>query len=307
MIWKMSPVENKIARAEKSMAIIADGNTHVAIADGQAVFVKNHSTLAPGLYWAKAAIAANGALSTSNLDADTVGGLNKLQNNYSSLSNKVGNVGNTDLQTQVNTLSSKYGNFGTTSNPVTNLNDLPMFGCGFVVLADSISPTESVASFSFTKQGAEGSNRYTVTVTRITSSGGGDTYVGYVYNGTFQGWQQLALKSDVDNVLVYTEMTPLVQDSIDESGDDGQYSPGDIRIPGGYKKYMLKIGVQGETYATGVYDDYVIRLLTSGQTIRISAYFNENNYGTAEISHNAIRIWAKVKTIPFDYNLYGIN
>lgn len=60
------------------LAIIANGNTHAAIASGEFVFVRNHGSLATGLYKATTAIAANGALSSSNLTADSKGGLNSL-------------------------------------------------------------------------------------------------------------------------------------------------------------------------------------------------------------------------------------
>jgi hypothetical protein len=66
------------------LAIIANGNTHAAIAAGEFVFVRNHGSLATGLYKATTAIAANGALSSSNLAADSKGGLN-------SLSDQIGN------------------------------------------------------------------------------------------------------------------------------------------------------------------------------------------------------------------------
>lgn len=78
-----------IAALQDGLAIVANGNTHAAIAAGQFVFVKNHDTLAAGLYTANAAIAANATLTSSNLTADPNGGLNALnskltQNTYSS-------------------------------------------------------------------------------------------------------------------------------------------------------------------------------------------------------------------------------
>lgn len=63
------------------LAIVSDGNMHPAITTRQFVFVMNHSTLAEGLYTAKGNIAANATLSTSNLDADSSGGLNALYGN----------------------------------------------------------------------------------------------------------------------------------------------------------------------------------------------------------------------------------
>ena len=62
------------------LAIVANGNTHAAIAAGQYVYVRGHADLAEGLYTAAEAIAQNGALSTANLSAVSGGGLNALNN-----------------------------------------------------------------------------------------------------------------------------------------------------------------------------------------------------------------------------------
>lgn len=61
-----------------AIAIVAEGNTHEAIAKGQYVYIKNHGTLADGLYTASSAVAANGTLSSSNTSAVSSGGLNEL-------------------------------------------------------------------------------------------------------------------------------------------------------------------------------------------------------------------------------------
>ena len=60
------------------LAIVANGDVHGAISSGQYVYVRNHTTLAEGLYTATSAIAANASLSTSNLTADSDGGFNSL-------------------------------------------------------------------------------------------------------------------------------------------------------------------------------------------------------------------------------------
>ena len=71
---------------QDALAIVANGNTHVAISAGQFVYVRNHSTLTEGLYVASSNIAANATLSTSNLTADSAGGLNALN---SKITNKL--------------------------------------------------------------------------------------------------------------------------------------------------------------------------------------------------------------------------
>ena len=76
---------------EDAMAIVANGNTHAAITSGQFVYVRNHNTLTEGLYVASSNIAANATLSSSNLTADSKGGLNALSEqiaNLVSLENK---------------------------------------------------------------------------------------------------------------------------------------------------------------------------------------------------------------------------
>ena len=65
------------------LAIVANGNTHAAISSGQFVYVKNHGSLAEGLYVASTNIAANATLSNSNLTADSARGLNALNSKIS--------------------------------------------------------------------------------------------------------------------------------------------------------------------------------------------------------------------------------
>ena len=81
------------------LAIVSDGDTHIAITAGQWVYVKGHNTLPEGLYTAQSNIAANGALSTSNLTADSNGGLN-------ALSDQVGNI--STLEEVAFTVNSSY-------------------------------------------------------------------------------------------------------------------------------------------------------------------------------------------------------
>lgn len=63
---------------ESAIAIVANGNTHAAVASGQYVYVKNHSTLADGLYKATAAIPLNGTISSTNVSSVSNGGLNSI-------------------------------------------------------------------------------------------------------------------------------------------------------------------------------------------------------------------------------------
>ena len=72
-------VYSGLADAQAAMAIVVSGNTAPQnITAGHFVYVKNHSTLAAGLYHATADIASGATLSSSNLAADPDGGLNAL-------------------------------------------------------------------------------------------------------------------------------------------------------------------------------------------------------------------------------------
>ena len=67
-----------ISAGSGAIAIVSVGNTHAAISSGQYVYVRQHGSLSEGLYKASTNIAANGTLSSSNLEAVSGGGLNSL-------------------------------------------------------------------------------------------------------------------------------------------------------------------------------------------------------------------------------------
>lgn len=105
--WKTADQLPAIANVQDGLAIVANGNTHAAIASGQFVYVKNHGSLAEGLYRATAAIGTNATLSTSNLTADSAGGLNALKADVDSLNSKIAQ--------KTGSLTS-FGGYTTTSN-----------------------------------------------------------------------------------------------------------------------------------------------------------------------------------------------
>lgn len=77
-----------LGKVQDGLAIVANGNTHVAIPADYFVYVKGHNSLSEGLYknTSGSTIAANATLSTSNLTADDDGGLNSV---YASLNSNV--------------------------------------------------------------------------------------------------------------------------------------------------------------------------------------------------------------------------
>ena len=84
-----SETDTHLTEVQDGLAIISNGDTHVAIPANQYVFVKNHNSLTNGLYKAKSAIGANAALSTSNLTADPAGGLNDIKSQIDTLNGKL--------------------------------------------------------------------------------------------------------------------------------------------------------------------------------------------------------------------------
>lgn len=81
-------VATQLGDIQGAIAIVATGNAHAAITAGQFVYVKDHDTLDTGLYVATSNISQNGTLSSSNLTADTAGGLNALSDQIGTLDSK---------------------------------------------------------------------------------------------------------------------------------------------------------------------------------------------------------------------------
>lgn len=88
----INSVENNISNLQDGIAIVANNNTHPSVSLGQFVYVKNHDTLAEGLYKASSNIAVTDPLSTSNLVADDSGGLNALKSDVDTLSSKIPHI-----------------------------------------------------------------------------------------------------------------------------------------------------------------------------------------------------------------------
>ncbi len=87
-------INSSISAIDSSLAIIADGDTHIAITSGQYVYVKNHNILTEGLYTANSAIGANVALTTSNLTSvsNSNGGFNKINSNITTINSSIATI-----------------------------------------------------------------------------------------------------------------------------------------------------------------------------------------------------------------------
>jgi hypothetical protein len=80
-----------ISNVQDGLAIVATGNTHAAIPAESFVYIKSHGTLADGLYknTSGSTIAQNATLSSSNVTADSTGGLNALASDIATLNSKL--------------------------------------------------------------------------------------------------------------------------------------------------------------------------------------------------------------------------
>lgn len=99
---------------QDAVAIIANGDTHVAISSGDFVYVKNNTHgLSDGLYVASANVSANGTISDSNMTADAKGGLNALN---SKLDTALDVFGNLKFATLANFTTSTSKNYSVSNN-----------------------------------------------------------------------------------------------------------------------------------------------------------------------------------------------
>ena len=155
---------------QDGLAIVANGNTHVAITSGQFVYVRNHGTLTEGLYVASTNIAANATLSTSNLTADSAGGLNTV---YASLNSNLANKQNIfhtqSVTITCNTQSNLNGIFCGTAD-VSNI--IPIQSMYQVVILS----THSGVDFNLIPTFAEYSPDYRK-ITAYTSHAQGDSVI----------------------------------------------------------------------------------------------------------------------------------
>ena len=174
-----------ISNLADGLAILANGNTHAAVANGQAVFVRNHSALSDGLYWAKASIAANATLSTSNLTADESGGLNKLKGDVDAL--------NSNFITETILNCNTYNREGVGRIVDSTLNRPFDYG----VLKNL---TYSLGNYGYRAQIAISVSNQRV-VYRTSNDGG----------ATWSGWKELAMTSD----LSYGQYTFASQTAMD--------------------------------------------------------------------------------------------
>ena len=146
-------VDAAVGSVQDGLAIVSDGDTHGAIANGQFVYVRNHNTLAEGLYKARAAIGANVALTTSNLTANGSGGLNDLQSQVNTLSSQLvsdlGSKSLSDLETALVTLGNSLGTGGVAHFTVAiSTTSAPFSAASYIGFVEKITNNRLTAILS---------------------------------------------------------------------------------------------------------------------------------------------------------------
>lgn len=112
------PLAADLRELSEGMAIVIDGDTAPkAIASGQYLFIKNHSTLATGGYHATAAIAKDADITSSNVtpDADGIvnGAVSALSEHITTLQkNETHSMTITDVHSGVSVIASSYTRYG---------------------------------------------------------------------------------------------------------------------------------------------------------------------------------------------------
>lgn len=197
----ISSQADSISGLADGLAVVANGDTHTAVTSGQYVYVRNHTTLSEGLYRATAPIGTTDSLTTSNLTAVSGGGLNELKSSVNTLSGKIGNVGNTDLQSQVTTLNSKT-TLQIADN--TNLNNVltqgiyrsPMTVSGVSTLSNC--PVDAPFTMIVTGDGDIGGCVQTISkdndlLTRRGTSGGFGNWTSFALNSNLESYESFSL------------------------------------------------------------------------------------------------------------------
>ena len=167
-------LQDQIDAAESAIAIVSIGSTHAAITSGQYVYVREHGTLAEGLYRATANVAVDGTLSGSNVTAVSGGGLNALNSKFTGLG---ANEANAITSTSIDTYKTPGVYAGTIAASITGGNG--EHGT-LIVSGTSSNLTQTIICPS-------------KTITRVYS------------NNAFGAWSELVPKSDVvpkDNLIV---------------------------------------------------------------------------------------------------------
>jgi hypothetical protein len=202
-------IAQSVEKLSSGIAIVAVGNTHDSIAQGQYVYIREHGTLTEGLYKATAAIATNGTLSVSNVSAVSGG----LGSEVSSLNSKVAATAKNVFSIGTGTIISNAVDFNT-------ITALGLYTCtsNAAMSNSQHSPSSFVGKMIVWSVNGNPLNTAWETGGQIYTDYRGKQIVrGAEANSsgtiTFTNWEELAVNSNTIptlNTLKYTQFGKLI-------------------------------------------------------------------------------------------------
>lgn len=248
-------LKDSLDATQGSMAIIAVGDTHNAITAGQYVYVRGHSTLAEGLYTATSNIAANSALTSSNVTA-AGGALNALNSNITNQEITLASISN-DLNNAVTPGIVMFN--GSQASGVSNV---PVSKGGYV-LVFKCKDNEVIQEY----------------VTRRTE-GIQNVFVRIKAGSTWSPWEELALSSNIATLALGVEnvsdtTTSLAPNTVTSlTIDISKTGKKAIAIGGFYTAYpntleinRVQLSVENQTATVSVKNTYSSAL--TGVTVQV--------------------------------------
>lgn len=129
-----------------------------------------------------------------------------------------------------------------------------------------------------------------------------DSKIGAVPSGKNLQGEVDALNSN----FTVSSLSQLVDGTVTISGDTNWHTAsGTFNV--NYKKYFIRIGPNGTVYNSAILDKQELDRLSSGNTFRISTYWDANNVGMISVHGNEYSITAKCKDYAFTYYIGGMN
>jgi hypothetical protein len=234
----MDKIDSTLTAQGESMAYMSLNNNHEAILKGQFVYIYRHGSLQEGLYRAKSNIAANGTLSSSNVEHILFGGFNQVAYDMSTLSDQIGtyNIGSCE------SLSSLESNLITIGDSLSNSQ----------VKNIMFSTSTAFGIFEYTnyigKISKITSSRYIVEVQEAASKG--KTITG---NYRSSAWTWECVSDQIANKFVIESKTVSLSSGVGDISKSG-YIPIAAYVNNATGDWATQIMADtGETYKVRVY------------------------------------------------------
>lgn len=239
------------------------------------------------LYTASSAISSGATLSSANLTAVSGGGLNALN----------GKIATTIISSQTSivalagTVESGETRKFYVDNASSTLTDYPASMTSYGAVRYCQITIERISSVK------------AVRITAVTQGGASASIAGEVI-GSSVYWE--ASPAVINSNFTVSSLSQLVDGTVPISGDTNWHTAsGTFNV--NYKKYFIRIGPNGTVYNSVILDKQELDRLSSGNTFRISTYWDANNVGMISVHGNEYSITAKCKDYAFTYYIGGMN